>query len=779
MAYWMTSKREKQAFDYIQRFDPCFWTIDFPRPMMGSVVTTAADSLRVDLEFYYRDALAGLIWDSLDSLDHPLLAYETNRDYSRTILRFRWRSANVVPLDEPHGPTLTIEGRDEAGQPRSWYVRLWNYAEGTPEDALIELRFSHLISGWAADEEPVYPADIARIFISLTPPSYEPSRHDLLPDRIDGWIELSGIDCDGERSLLEVGDILLPPHEVRMCTAYDDSYNQTPKRLLRSLRGLGYRSDIVHYVGMSHYFRLDHSPGQVMYVDRSGQLAGPCTAWHRSFLEECLKTGYKTVLSLSYELFDAHCPQDWKQRFWDGTPAQTGWTPPSTVLSPANEEANEYLRDVAERFVRLAMDAGMPIAFQIGEPWWWQAPDKRIALYDNAALVLFRSRLNSEVPEIPSLLSLLDTAQLALLDEAGHVLGNSVLSIRDRVKAIAGEDAQTLVLLFTPTVLDQQTPEAFRANVPVEWAWPSFERLQLEDYDWLTENAQAHRRHAYATMQDRLNYPFENQDYLAGFVLQPRDASTYWNLIDAGIDEAQQRGVTRCFVWALPQVSRDGYTRLAAQDDGDKMQAFDDVLYPLALGRDAGVSPEFSTTITVTASGHERRNSLWADARLRFDVGPGIRSESELGILISFFRARRGAARGFRLTDPFDFSSNGMSGIPTPEDQIIATGDGRAATFQLIKRYGTGDEAQLRQVTRPRADTVRVSVAGLEVRDFVVGPGGTVTMAEAPPLGAPIRAGYLFDVPVRFAEDRLDVTGAAFAAGEAPSVPLIEVREGL
>jgi hypothetical protein len=30
---------------------------------------------------------------------------------------------------------------------------------------------------------------------------------------------------------------------------------------------------------------------------------------------------------------------------------------------------------------------------------------------------------------------------------------------------------------------------------------------------------------------------------------------------------------------------------------------------------------------------------------------------------------------------------------------------------------------------------------------------------------------------VRFESDRLDVTGAAFAAGEAPSVPLVEIRE--
>jgi uncharacterized protein (TIGR02217 family) len=47
----------------------------------------------------------------------------------------------------------------------------------------------------------------------------------------------------------------------------------------------------------------------------------------------------------------------------------------------------------------------------------------------------------------------------------------------------------------------------------------------------------------------------------------------------------------------------------------------------------------------------------------------------------------------------------------------------------------------------------------------------------APAAGSEVRAGFLFDVPVRFAADRLDVTGAVFAAGEAPSVPLVEIRE--
>lgn len=207
------------------------------------------------------------------------------------------------------------------------------------------------------------------------------------------------------------------------------------------------------------------------------------------------------------------------------------------------------------------------------------------------------------------------------------------------------------------------------------------------------------------------------------------------------------------------------------------MQSFDDVLFPLALGREASVTPEFSTNVTITASGFERRNSLWSDARLRFDVGPGVRSEAELGELIAFFRARRGQARGFRLRDPSDFSSNGMTGTPTPMDQVLGTGDGAVARFALVKHYGAAGDAQRRRITRPRAETVRVSVNGVETGSFTLETSGQVVLAQAPAAGAVVRAGFMFDVPVRFAEDRLAVSGAQFAAGEAPSVPLVELRE--
>jgi uncharacterized protein (TIGR02217 family) len=76
------------------------------------------------------------------------------------------------------------------------------------------------------------------------------------------------------------------------------------------------------------------------------------------------------------------------------------------------------------------------------------------------------------------------------------------------------------------------------------------------------------------------------------------------------------------------------------------------------------------------------------------------------------------------------------------------------------------------------AASVKVSIDGtIATSGWSLGPLGTVSFATPPVAGAIIRAGYLFDVPVRFAEDHLQVSGASFAAGEALAVPVLEIRE--
>jgi uncharacterized protein (TIGR02217 family) len=51
----------------------------------------------------------------------------------------------------------------------------------------------------------------------------------------------------------------------------------------------------------------------------------------------------------------------------------------------------------------------------------------------------------------------------------------------------------------------------------------------------------------------------------------------------------------------------------------------------------------------------------------------------------------------------------------------------------------------------------------------------TFLPGHVPGVGAAVTAGFLFDVPVRFDTDYLEVDLSAFAAGAIPSIPLIEI----
>ncbi|MEG3091332.1 DUF2460 domain-containing protein [Sphingomonas sp. PB1R3] len=756
MPWCLHSERRDQRSDVLSRFDPRYWTVDFPRPMMAAVVATAPDAVRVDTVFYRADDLAGLIWESADRHDHPLLRYDTVRDYRDCRLRFRWRSGGIKPLDARHGPTLTIEGRDESGRPRAWYVRLWNYATGTPEDAEVVIDFASLAGGFRfpEDRDPVWAGDVDRMFVSLVAPDYDAGARFLARPQ-EGWAELTGIACDGPGAVIGVGAAVLPEQGFHIASGYDDSYHLTPQRLLRNMLHLGYRGSIVHYVGMSHYFRLERS-GEGLYASLSGgALNVASAAWHRGLAHEVKALGYDLIWSLSYELFDAHCWGDWKQRSADGAPALTGWEPPSTLLSPAHSGAMAYLQAVAQAFLAIGQVAGLRPQFQVGEPWWWVRPsDGAPCLYDAAAVAAF-----APVP-MASMAGSKTQAQRDTLDRAGACLAASTAALCAAVKA-AAPGCVTHLLTYLPTVLDPLAPEAKRANMPVGWASPAFDVLQLEDYDWVTGGDTAATRKGVALAEARLGYPPERQHYLSGFVLRA-DQRGQWGWIAGAAEAARARGVAATFLWAMPQVMRDGFACWEGEED--EMQAFDDVLFPLALGREAEVTPGFSTAILTGAGGREARNAAWAEARTTYDVGPGLRSAEDIAALLGFFRARMGPARGFRLRDPFD-------SIGTEE--VLGRGDGSTRRFALVRYYGD----QPRRITRPVAGSMSVKVAGRGVTGFALEPGGWLLLDTAPASGAAITASFTFDVPVRFAEDRLSVTLVGFRAGAAASVPLVEVRE--
>ena len=96
---------------------------------------------------------------------------------------------------------------------------------------------------------------------------------------------------------------------------------------------------------------------------------------------------------------------------------------------------------------------------------------------------------------------------------------------------------------------------------------------------------------------------------------------------------------------------------------------------------------------------------------------------------------------------------------------------------ELTKRYGASFDPYLRPITRPVAGSVKVAVAGVELMSgwAVDVATGVVTFTSAPATGAAVTAGFLFDVPVRFDTDRLDVELTSFDGAEVPAIPLVEI----
>jgi uncharacterized protein (TIGR02217 family) len=207
--------------------------------------------------------------------------------------------------------------------------------------------------------------------------------------------------------------------------------------------------------------------------------------------------------------------------------------------------------------------------------------------------------------------------------------------------------------------------------------------------------------------------------------------------------------------------------------------AFDDIRFPTAISRGATGGPERRTEIVTTASGHEERNSRWADSRRRYNAGFGVKSLDDLHEVVRFFEERRGRLHAFRWKDHLDFRSCPPQQAVSPLDQVLGTGTGSLATFQLVKRYGSGLRDYVRTITKPSPGSVRVSVNGVATSAFTVDAlTGMVTFSPGnlPLAGATVTAGFDFDVPVRFDTDQLRINLTSFAAGDIPDIPIVEVR---
>ena len=207
---------------------------------------------------------------------------------------------------------------------------------------------------------------------------------------------------------------------------------------------------------------------------------------------------------------------------------------------------------------------------------------------------------------------------------------------------------------------------------------------------------------------------------------------------------------------------------------------FHETRFPANLSFGALGGPERRTEVVMLANGFEERNTPWAQSRRRYDAGMGLRSLDDVERLVAFFEARQGQLHGFRWKDWSDYKSCLPSGEPDAADQFLFTGDEVTDRIQLTKTYASGGQSYVRTISKPVEGTVRVAVAGVlqqETIDFGVDfATGIITFAHPRDIGAEVRAGFEFDVPVRFDTDRIQTTVSSFQAGQVPSVPVVEVR---
>lgn len=200
-------------------------------------------------------------------------------------------------------------------------------------------------------------------------------------------------------------------------------------------------------------------------------------------------------------------------------------------------------------------------------------------------------------------------------------------------------------------------------------------------------------------------------------------------------------------------------------------------------------TPVFSTILVEVDSGYENASRRWQHPLWEFLLPEAVRTQAVFEAVLAHWLVMGGSAHIWPFRDPLDFASAALAAPNTAPalartDQAIGTTDGTTSTFQLAKSYTRGATTYARRIELPVAATVVVGLNGADPASLdpplafeVSRPGGVVAFSAAPPSGLAVTAGFLFDVPVRFEDDRT-FAGIArtYGAGGFADIPLVERR---
>lgn len=192
--------------------------------------------------------------------------------------------------------------------------------------------------------------------------------------------------------------------------------------------------------------------------------------------------------------------------------------------------------------------------------------------------------------------------------------------------------------------------------------------------------------------------------------------------------------------------------------------------------------PTFLTTVMTLASGFEKRNAEWSRQRMEWDLAYGIQTPDDLADVEALFYICLGQFSGFRFKDWTDYLIG--NGPDVTQAQSIGTGNGTNLLFQIYKLYTISSFSYQRKITRvvlndPSTTFVWVGgVLKVEGTDYTVNyDTGLITFVVAPGNAVNVALSVQFDVPVRFATDKLKKKVTWAEAEEVPAIGIIEVLE--
>ncbi|MBO6637934.1 MAG: TIGR02217 family protein [Roseitalea sp.] len=201
------------------------------------------------------------------------------------------------------------------------------------------------------------------------------------------------------------------------------------------------------------------------------------------------------------------------------------------------------------------------------------------------------------------------------------------------------------------------------------------------------------------------------------------------------------------------------------------MSHFHDVVFVPRLPFGVNVASRRHIDVVALSSGHETRNSRTAETMRRYTIPVGTRPMAEIRAILAFFEARGGPLHAFRFRDPVEPSTAADGAAPAASDVQLGIGDGAQARFQLRTASG-------RVIRKPEPSSVAMALDGsvLDPGSVSVDPAtGIVALSAAPAPAVAVTGGCVFDVPVRFENQSLQVMRADADSGSLDDLVLTEV----